>query len=112
MTQRINLPTQPIHSASLGKCMLLGAGNALILIILFLLSAGNANPNWSKLWMIKPLIIVPLAGASGGAFYYFMDGLSSPGGWRKVLANIMSLIAYLIVLWLGSVLGLKGTYWN
>lgn len=62
--------------------------------------------------MIKPLIIVPLAGAIGGIFYYVMDHLRYNGGWKLILANILSLIAYSIGLWLGIVLGLDGTFWN
>jgi hypothetical protein len=112
MTQRNELEMQPIHAASMGKRMLQGAGIALILIIIFLLSAGEPDPGWPKLWMMKPLIIVPLAGAIGGVFYYFMDHLRYKGGWRKAMAIILSLVVYIIGLWLGTVLGLDGTMWN
>jgi hypothetical protein len=112
MTLSNNVTTQPIHPASLGKRMLQGAAIALILIIVFLLQAGEPNPDWPKLWMIRPLIIVPLAGAMGGVFYYFMDHLRYQGGWRKILANILSLVVYIIGLWLGTVLGLDGTMWD
>jgi hypothetical protein len=84
MTQRDNLTTQAVHTASLGKRMLQGAAIALILIIIFLVGAGEPNPDWGKLWMIKPLVIVPLAGAMGGIFYYFMHHLRCEGGWRKI----------------------------
>ena len=112
MTQRNNLTAQPIHSASLGKRMLQGAGLALILISFFLIGAGEPNPDWGKLWMAKPLIMVPLAGAMGGGFIYFMDHLRSKGGWKKALAIILSLIGYIIILWIGTVLGLNGTMWD
>jgi hypothetical protein len=112
MTQRNELQNQPIHAASVGKRMLQGAGIALILIIVFLLSDGEPDPSWPKLWMIKPLIMVPLAGALGGVFYYNMDHLRDQGGWRKTLAILLSLIVYIIVLWLGIVLGLNGTWWD
>lgn len=112
MTQRNELQHQPIHPASAGKRMLQGAGIGLILISVFLLLAGESNPDWPKLWMIKPLLIVPAAGALGGLFYYNMDHLRNEGGWRKTLAIILSLIVFLIVLWLGTVLGLNGTMWD
>ena len=112
MTQRKYLATASIDTALLSKRMLQGAGIALILIIVFLLQAGDPNPEWGKLWMIRPLIIVPLAGAMGGVFYYIMDRLLYHGGWKLVLANILSLIVYIIGLWLGTVLGLAGTFWN
>lgn len=112
MTQTNNLTTQPIHWVSLGKRMILGALIALILITIFLIGAGEPNPAWGKLWMIKPLIIVPLAGSMGGVFNYMMDHLSDQGGWSRILTNILSLIVFIIGLWLGTVLGLNGTYWN
>ena len=110
MIQKNDLTT--IHSASAGKRMLQGAGIAFIAISLFLLSARSGNPFWPKYWMVKPLLIVPVAGALGGVFYYFMDYLRHQGGWLKVVAIFISLIGYLVALWLGSVLGLNGTYWN
>ncbi|QHV95294.1 potassium transporter KefB [Spirosoma endbachense] len=112
MTQRTKLTTPTIHSASVGKRMIQGAAIALILIALFLLPVSEPDPAWGKLWMIKPLLIVPVAGAIGGAIYYLLDHLRYQGGWKKTLAYPLSLIGYIIVLWLGTVLGLNGTLWN
>jgi hypothetical protein len=111
MTQTNKL-TQQIHSSPIGKPMLFGAGIGLIVISYFLIGNGEPNPAWGKLWMIRPLIVVPAAGATGGVFYYFMDHLRYQGGWKKILANILSLIIFIIGLWLGIVLGLAGTMWN
>lgn len=112
MTDKSNPASQPLHSASLTKRMIQGAGIALVLITIFLLGAGEPNPAWPKLWMLRPLIIVPIAGAMGGVFYYFMDHLRYQGGWKKALAIILSLIGYLFALWIGTVLGLDGTHWD
>lgn len=112
MTQNKNLTTLQIHPAPLGKRMLFGAGIALILISIFLLGVDNPKPEWGKLWMLKPLIIVPLAGAMGGIFYHFMDHLRYQGSWQKAAAYVLSFIGYVIVLWLGTVLGLNGTLWD
>ncbi|MBW3546507.1 MAG: potassium transporter KefB [Bacteroidetes bacterium] len=113
MTQQNKLQNQPIHAASMGKRMLQGAGIALILILMFLFSVGGEpDPSWSKFWIIKPLLMVPLAGALGGVFYYFMDYLRSQGGWVKIMAIIMSLIGYVVLVWIGTVLGLNGTMWD
>ena len=112
MTHRNEFQNRPIHTASMGKRMLQGAVIALTLIVLFLLGAGEPNPEWPKLWMIKPLIIVPIAGALSGVFYYYMDHLRYQGGWRKTMAIVLCLIAYIIALWLGTVLGLNGTMWD
>ena len=92
--------------------MLIGGVLALILIILFLAGADYRDPAWPKFWMVRPLIIVPIAGAMGGAFSYFVEDLRSQGGWKTVLAILLSMIVYVIALWFGSVLGLDGTYWN
>ena len=112
MTQENDLTAKPLHPISLFKLMLVGGGIALALIIFFLATAGEPNPKWPKLWRLKPLIIVPLAGGCGGVFYYLMDHLRYKGGWRKIVANVFSLLVFIIGLWLGIVLGLNGTYWN
>ncbi|QCR22751.1 potassium transporter KefB [Pontibacter sp. SGAir0037] len=112
MTQKDEFQNQPVHPASVAKRMLQGAAIGLILILFFLLGAGDPAPDWPDFWMVKPLLIVPLAGALGGVFYYNMDHLRCQGGWREVLAYILSLLVFIIVLWLGTVLGLNGTMWD
>ncbi|HYH16511.1 MAG TPA: hypothetical protein VD794_14880 [Flavisolibacter sp.] len=100
------------HPIPLVKFVLIGAAIGLMLISLFLFTAGDADPNWPKLWRLRPLIIVPLAGAMGGVFYYFMDYLGSHGKINRVVGIVLSLIVFIIGLWLGIVLGLDGTYWD
>lgn len=112
MTQKNNLTTQSIRPASLGKRMLVGAGIGLLLISMFLISAGEPNPAWGKLWMIRPLIIVPLAGAMGGLCNYFIINFYNLVGLNKIIAMILSVIVFIVGLWLGIVLGLDGTMWN
>jgi hypothetical protein len=112
MPQPNQQTTQQVHPAPLLKRMLQGAGVAFILIATFLATAGEPDPGWPRLWMIKPLIIVPLAGAIGGLFYYYIDHLGYQRGWRKTLAMLLSLAVYVFGLWLGTVLGLNGTMWD
>lgn len=104
--------TVPIHRGSLNKRMVQGAMIGLILISAFLISAGNGRPEWGNWWMIRPLIVVPFAGAVGGAIYYYMDQVRSKGGWNRIVADLISIIIFLIGMWMGSILGLSGTYWN
>ncbi len=92
--------------------MLQGAAAGLLLIAFFLIGAGEPEPEWPTFWMVKPLLVVPLAGALGGLFYYNMDHLRCQGGWRTALAYTLSLLVYFVVLWLGVVLGLNGTMWD
>lgn len=112
MTQDRNMETPLIHRGSMKKRMLQGAAIALTVISFFLIGNDGANHQWSKFWVIRPLIIVPIAGALGGVFYYYMDHLRHQGGWKNVLAIFVSLIGYLVILWVGIVLGLAGTLWD
>jgi hypothetical protein len=106
-----NLTTKQVHAAPVGKRMLWGALIALVLISLFI-SGAETDPSWSPYWRIRPLIVVPFAGAMGGVFYYFMDHLRYQGGWKMIAANVISLLVYIVALWMGTVLGLVGTLWN
>ncbi|MCY1542556.1 hypothetical protein D9M68_783100 [compost metagenome] len=112
MTQTNNLTRQKIHPDSLAKRMLIGAAIGLILISMFLLSVGKGDPAWAEFWWIKPLVIVPLAGSGAGLVSYLLDEFRAQGGWVKILAIGLTVIVYIIALWLGSVLGLDGTLWN
>ncbi len=103
---------QSLHSPSLLKNTGLGAGIGLILISAFLLKADNPNPEWHRFWMIRPLVIVPFAGAMGGFFYTMMEPVRRKGGWIKTAAILVCLLVYIIGLFMGTVLGLDGTYWD
>lgn len=112
MTSKNSFTVQSIDYGSLGKRMLIGGIIALVLIIAFLYPVfGNPNPDWGKLWMIRPLIVVPLAGAAGGACNYFLIQLTR-NGFNVTVAYLLSFIVYIIGLWMGTVLGLAGTLWD
>jgi hypothetical protein len=110
MTQTNN-STTPAQPVSVAKPILIGAAIGLIAISFFVFGVGNPDPKWGKLWMIRPLIVTPVAGAMGGAFYYFMDYQSSRG-FNRTIAVVLSLIVFAVGLWLGIVLGLAGTMWD
>ena len=112
MTQKINLTTMFANPTFIRKSMLIGGGIALLAILIFLLPVDNPNPAWGKYWIIRPILVVPIAGAMGGLFYALMDPIRQQGGLKKILANTISLIVYIIGLWMGTVLGLAGTMWN
>lgn len=92
--------------------MIQGAIPALIFIFIFMAGVDETDPSWHRFWMIRPLLIVPFAGAMGGVAYYFLDHLRFQGGWKEVAAFVLSLIVYLVGLFMGFVLGLDGTLWN
>lgn len=111
MTPNTNATTRT-NKGSLAVRMLIGAAIGLLLICFFLIKAGNPDPMWPKLWIIRPLIIVPLAGAMGGLCNYYIVNYHGMIGLNKTIAVILSGIIFIIGLWLGIVLGLDGTYWN
>ena len=113
MTTTNNLTSRPIDKTSLVRRMLIGAGIGLFLITLLVTSVREPRLEWGRFWMIRPLIIVPLAGACGGLGTYFMEYLLGyQGGWSKIIAVLLSILGFLIALWLGTVLGCAGTLWN
>lgn len=99
-------------SGSLLKPMVAGAVLGLILISIFLLGTGEPNPEWGKYWIVKPLLVVPLSGAMGGLCLYLFAQYHNLVGLNKSIAIVLSLIVFIIGLWLGTVLGLNGTYWD
>ena len=111
MTAKFNLHEQFFTSA-LTTRMLAGATFSFILIAIFLAGVNDPHPDWPRYWMARPLIIVPIAGAIGGAFYDFMHLLRYQGGIKKLLGIILGIIGFLVILWLGSVYGLAGTLWD
>ncbi len=101
----------PLRLASFVIPMAIGAGIAFLVISFFVFGVDAPRPEWGAYWRIRPLIITPLAGAVGGAFYAFMTYLSARG-FNKALAVFLSIAVYLVGLWLGIVLGLDGTMWD
>lgn len=110
MTQPNNSTSQ--ISVSVTTRMLLGASVGLLLISLFVFGVDDPNPEWGKYWMIKPLIITPLAGAMGGLCNYIIMSYHNQVGLHKIVAIIISALVFIIGLWLGVVLGLNGTMWD
>lgn len=111
MTTQNNASSRENQPVAWTKAMLIGAGIALLAISFFVFGVDHPNPEWGDYWMIRPLIVTPVAGAFGGAFYAFMDFQSSKG-FNRTVAVLLSLMVYLIGLWMGTVLGLAGTMWN
>lgn len=112
MVTRNKLASRQIHRAPISRRMLQGAAIGLIMISALLYSVNNPDPSWSKYWMVRPLIVVPIAGAMAGVWYFIMDHFRSRGGWKTVLANVASLIGLLFALWIGTILGCVGTLWH
>jgi hypothetical protein len=112
MTQVNESTTPPIHPATLGKLMAVGSGIGLVLISLFLLSVREPNPEWGKLWMVRPLLVVSFAGAMGGLCTYVIVHFHRQIGVSKTIARLVSALVCIVGLWVGFVLGLDGTLWD
>ena len=111
MTTKNQLHEQ-IFTAALIKRMITGGAVGFIFMALFLAGVDNPDPNWSKYWMARPMVVVTIAGAIGGAFVDFMHILRYQGGIKKLLGIILGIVGFLVILWLGSVYGLDGTLWD
>lgn len=107
-----NLTTNPARSLSLSTRMLIGGTIALAVIALLVLPINHPKPEWGQFWMIRPFIITPLAGMVGGAVSYYLTQKIPQVGWLKFATIVLSVVIYLIGLWMGIVLGLAGTLWN
>ena len=112
MLRKIDLSSLQITQKSLIKRMLIGAAIGLTLISSLLYSVKNPDPNWGSLWYIRPLIMVPLAGAFGSLVFYTPKFIKSESSWKKVLVLILNTFAFIVALWMGIVLGLDGTLWD
>ena len=113
MTHSNNFTTPSFQTASLIKRMLIGAAIGLVLMSIFLAGADVNRPEWGKFWMVRPFLVIAVAGAGGGVFNYFMDLLLGyKGGWKKTLTVVISVIGLIITLYLGFVLGFVGTLWH
>jgi uncharacterized integral membrane protein len=111
MTQESNLIRQ--SNSSLPKHMLIGACIGMAMILFFILQADEPVPaEWGRLWTVKPLIVTPLAGAFSGLVFFIIGRIRQQLGWNKLVVTILSCLVFLVILWLGVVLGLNGTMWN
>jgi membrane associated rhomboid family serine protease len=97
---------QLLRSRTLITRALQGAGLGLLLITIFILGALAANVN-AGTWMFLPMTVVTIAGAFGGVFYCVMGLLRKEGGWKKHIANVVSVLVYFIILYFSLILGLS-----
>lgn len=107
-----NHSTQQINPKSLIKRMLSGAVIGFVIISFIVFSVDEPDPGWGKLWMVRPLIITPLAGAFGILSFNFKDFIRPQSNLMAGLVFLFSIIAFIVALWMGTVLGLDGTLWN
>ncbi len=99
-----------VHDASLSTRVLQGLALA-VFMTLFRVIAGVVS---AKTFSIDETAIlfgsVSLGGAAGGAAYYATDHLRAVGGWRKTVANVVSLLVYCLATLLVFVVAWRTTH--
>lgn len=112
MTPIRSFSSHSLFTTSLIKHMAVGAGIGLLLISFFLAGVKHPNPSWPSYWMARPLLLVPIAGALGGGFFYVVRQWGQGETWKKVVATLIGVFGYLVAVWMGTIVGLDGTLWN
>ena len=102
----------PSPSLSLTKRMIIGAAIGLGIALFFILPVGAADPAWGKFWWIRPLLVIPFAGAMGGLCNYFLINYRFLVRMNKVVAILLSVFVAIVGMWMGIILGLDGTMWD
>ncbi|GAA4912036.1 hypothetical protein [Mucilaginibacter defluvii] len=85
---------------------------AFAVIAVFVFGVDNPKPEWGRLWMHKPLILTQLAGAFGGLVFSLINRLFKSRFTRRIIGIILASVAFIIIHWIGAVLGLNGTMWD
>lgn len=94
------------------KFIIAGGTIALAVIALFVFSVNTPNPEWGNYWRIKPLLLTPFIGTLGGMAMYYCTRLAAYMQINKVVGFLLSMPVYIVILWIGIILGLNGTLWN
>lgn len=100
---------QGLPLKKLGLPALLGASAPFSLLLFIILT----KEDMLELWMLVPLILIPMGGAVGGIFFYLMGFLWFPKGNQKLIAIIFSTILYFVAIWISAVTAFSFTgHWN
>jgi hypothetical protein len=97
---------QILRSKTLIKRAIQGAAIAFILICIFLTVSLSGDISFNP-WIFLPVFAVTIAGAFGGMFYCFMGMWRSQGGLKKLLANVVSGLVFLVLCYISLILALN-----
>ncbi|UII24731.1 potassium transporter KefB [Fulvivirga maritima] len=99
-----------LNVRAIRKSALIGAVIGFLVITVFFVVGGGWELTF-RVWF--PTLTVTIGGLSGGIFYGLMYFIRRKGGWIMVFINILSVIVFVIALWLSSVAGFAVTGdWN
>ena len=102
----------PFSRSAIIKRMQIGWFVGLLLISSFIFRVDNPDPAWGRFWMIRPLVVTPLVAAFGFLSFFLRDYIRPQSDAGRIAVFIISLLAFVVALWLGTILGLDGTLWN
>jgi len=108
-----NETLRSLNYNSLGKHALYGAGITFVLAAIFLsiiLSVGdllNGESFWKAAWLLVPLGTGVIGGTLGGSFYYLIVKWLNLTEWKKIMAIIISIMVYILLVWLSLIAGLS-----
>ncbi|PVH27025.1 hypothetical protein [Sphingobacterium corticibacter] len=91
--------------------MMFGAALGIFVVSPFIYGNTPHNDEWGFFWFIKPLVLIPLSGAVGGALYYLSTRYLQHILPKWLLMGMGTLLLA-VSIWIGAILGLNGTYWN
>ena len=101
----------PKHRNALIQKSIVGCAIALLAIAVMIIPIQNPDASWGTFWMVKPFLMVTLAGVLGGMIYHLIT-IRFQNGWKKPIGIVLGLLVYIFGLWIGAILGLDGTLWN
>ena len=101
-----------ISRKSLLRHLISGWAIGISITTLIILSADEHKPEWGNWWMLKPLLITPLAAAAGMLAFYLKRFFRRNSNITRIGVFLTSLLLFLLGLWMGIVLGFDGTLWN
>jgi hypothetical protein len=94
------------------KKMLLGAFVGLVVISLYVFNVDNPDPAWGSWWRLRPLLLTPAITAFGMLSFFLQDVIRPSTRVGHALIFFISMVGFIVSLWLGVVLGLDGTMWD
>ena len=101
-----------VRPSAVMKRMLIGWLIGLVIISSFVFRVHDPDPAWGRFWIIRPLIVTPLAASFGFLSFFLKDYIKPISDTGKIAVFILSRVSFLIALWMGIILGLDGTLWN
>lgn len=107
-----NESTSQSSPTPLATRVIIGGIIGVLVASFFYFGVDAPDPEWGKLWMIRPYLVMTFAGAMGGLCNYYILQYRWVVGISKPVAILISAVVAIVGMFMGIVLGLDGTMWN